>query len=212
MRNHVSICVEHCSNNTEKVNGECKTGSCSVVENMGSERASNNVDDNYDEKSENGEDCDNHSLGSWKGSEIVFGSFPEDFSSVLQSRPAVVETASPPMRWADMTQENEFDEEEEEEDEQRDSSRKGFDASSVKTPEKPKLSRDQRENLRLINVKRKKDFICLERVKGKIVNVLDGLELHTGVFSAVEQKRIVDQVYQLQEKGRRGELKSNFLF
>ncbi|KAG7557242.1 Oxoglutarate/iron-dependent dioxygenase [Arabidopsis suecica] len=60
-----------------------------------------------------------------------------------------------------------------------------------------------------MHVKRKKDFICLERVKGKIVNVLDGLELHTGVFSAVEQKRIVNQVYQLQDKGRKGELREH---
>ncbi|KAG7584209.1 Oxoglutarate/iron-dependent dioxygenase [Arabidopsis suecica] len=203
-----SLDPEHCCSNTEKADGECKTGSGSVVGNMGSERVSNSVDDNYDGKSENGEEFDNHSLGSWKESEIVFGSISEVLGSVLPSRPAVVETAIPRMSWADMTQEDEFeDDEEEEEEEQKDLSRKGFDASSMKTPEKPKLSRDQRENLRLMNVKRTKDFICLERVKGKIVNVLDGLELHTGVFSAVEQKRIVDLVYQLQEKGRKGELK-----
>lgn len=184
--------------------------------NLESDRTSNNVDDNYDGKSnkdvENGQDCDNHLLGTWKESKIVFGSFSEASSSVLPSRPAVVETASPRMSWADMTQEDELEDEEDEEEEQRDSGRKGFDASSMKTPEKPKLSREQRENIRLMNVKRKKDFICLERVKGKIVNVLDGLELHTGVFSAVEQKRIVDQVYQLQEKGQKGELKGSFLF
>ncbi|MCH96178.1 hypothetical protein A2U01_0017161 [Trifolium medium] len=34
-----------------------------------------------------------------------------------------------------------------------------------------------------------------------------GLELHTGIFSAAEQKRIVGYVASLQEKGRKGELK-----
>ncbi|CAH8338798.1 unnamed protein product [Eruca vesicaria subsp. sativa] len=134
--------------------------------------------------------------------EISFGTLSEVLGSVLPSRQAA-DTASPRMSWADMSQEDEFDEEEEDEDE----SRKAIDASPLKTPQKPKLSREQREDLRLKNVKRKKDFICLERVKGKLVNVVDGLELHTGVFSAVEQKRIVDIVYELQEKGRNGELR-----
>ncbi|KAG2323363.1 hypothetical protein Bca4012_058855 [Brassica carinata] len=137
-----------------------------------------------------------------KETEISFGTLSEVLGSVLPSRQAA-ETASPRMSWADMSQEDEFEEEEGEEEE----SRKAFDASPMKTPEKPKLSREQREDLRLRNVKRKKDFICLERVKGKLVNVVDGLELHTGVFSAVEQKRIVDKVYELQEKGRKGELR-----
>lgn len=137
-----------------------------------------------------------------KETEISFGTLSEVLGSVLPSR-QVAETASPRMSWADMSQEDEFEEEGDEEEE----SRKAFDASPMKTPEKPKLSREQREDLRLKNVKRKKDFICLERVKGKLVNVVDGLELHTGVFSAVEQKRIVDKVYELQEKGRKGELR-----
>lgn len=136
--------------------------------------------------------------------EISFGTLSEVLGSVLPSRQAA-ETASPRMSWADMSQDQE-DEFEEEEDE-------AIDASPMKkTPEKPKLSREQREDLRLKNVKRKKDFICLERFKGKLVNVVDGLELHTGVFSAVEQKRIVDKVYELEEKGRRGELRGSFLF
>lgn len=73
--------------------------------------------------------------------------------------------------------------------------------------EKPKLSRDQREYIRFTSVKRKKDFICLERVRGRIVNILEGLELHTCVFSAVEQTRIVNYVHELQELGMKGELK-----
>lgn len=132
--------------------------------------------------------------------EISFGTLSEVLGSVLPSRQAA-EKASPRMSWADMSQDQEDEFEEEEEDE-------AIDASPMKkTPEKPKLSREQREDLRLKNVKRKKDFICLERFKGKLVNVVDGLELHTGVFSAVEQKRIVDKVYELEQKGRRGELR-----
>ncbi|XP_061360945.1 RNA demethylase ALKBH9B-like [Gastrolobium bilobum] len=58
-----------------------------------------------------------------------------------------------------------------------------------------------------MNVRRKKDFICFERVHGKLVNILKGLELHMGIFSAAEQKRIVSYVASLQEMGRKGELK-----
>ncbi|ONK57249.1 uncharacterized protein A4U43_C10F18130 [Asparagus officinalis] len=56
-------------------------------------------------------------------------------------------------------------------------------------------------------VRRKKDFRCMERVRGRLVNVLEGLELHTGVFSVEEQKKIVDYVYDIQEKGRKGMLR-----
>ncbi|KAG0500625.1 hypothetical protein HPP92_000697 [Vanilla planifolia] len=59
----------------------------------------------------------------------------------------------------------------------------------------------------LAHVRRKKDFKSLERVKGRLINVLEGLELHTGVFSPAEQRRIVDCVYDFQEKGRRGLLR-----
>ncbi|KAF3599242.1 hypothetical protein F2Q69_00032792 [Brassica cretica] len=105
------------------------------------------------------------------------------------------ETASPKMSWDDMTQEDGLNEEEQKVNE-----------DSMRTPQKRKLSRDEREQYRFINVKRMKVFSCYEKVKGRRVDILDGLELHTGVFSAAEQKRIVDYVYELQEKGRKGEL------
>ncbi|XP_074565031.1 LOW QUALITY PROTEIN: RNA demethylase ALKBH9B-like [Curcuma longa] len=56
-------------------------------------------------------------------------------------------------------------------------------------------------------VKRKKDFKKIEKVHGRLVNVLEGLELHTGVFSPAEQKQIVDCIYEFQKKGRNGELR-----
>lgn len=91
-----------------------------------------------------------------------------------------------------MTLDDEFNGEEY----QKDSSGEAFD----------KLFREQREHTRVINVKRKRDFVCLEKINGEIVNILEGLELHTEVFNAAEQKRIVDKVCELQEKGRKGEL------
>ncbi|KAH0940606.1 hypothetical protein HID58_000243 [Brassica napus] len=106
------------------------------------------------------------------------------------------ETASPKMSWDDMTQEDGFNEEEEQKVRE----------DTTKTPQKRKLSRDEREQFRFVNVKRMKVFSCYEKVKGRRVDILEGLELHTGVFSAAEQKRIVDYVYELQEKGRKGEL------
>ncbi|XP_010548289.1 PREDICTED: uncharacterized protein LOC104819751 [Tarenaya hassleriana] len=174
-----------------------------------------NVDDGKSAgSSENGGDLDTHSLGSWKdGGSNISESVAETSSSALISQSPVAETASPRMSWADMSQEDELEEEEEQREggesggQAADASLSPGDLPVTKTPEKPKLSREQRENIRLTNVKRKKDFICLERVRGRIVNIVDGLELHTGVFSAVEQKRIVDFVYELQEKGRKGELK-----
>ncbi|KAJ6798372.1 Uncharacterized protein M6B38_211625 [Iris pallida] len=71
----------------------------------------------------------------------------------------------------------------------------------------PALSREQREAMRFAMVKRKKDFRHMERVGKRTINVVEGLELHTGVFSAAEQKRIVDCVYDFQEKGQKGQLR-----
>ncbi|XP_020673992.1 RNA demethylase ALKBH9B-like [Dendrobium catenatum] len=62
------------------------------------------------------------------------------------------------------------------------------------------------EAVRFANV-RKNDFKHWERVRGRLINILDGLELHTSVFSSAEQRRIVDCVYDFQEKGRKGRLR-----
>lgn len=59
---------------------------------------------------------------------------------------------------------------------------------------------------RFSQVGRKKNFVHNERVNGKAINVLQGLELHTGVFSPEEQKKIVESVYEYQRMGRKGEL------
>lgn len=147
------------------------------------------------------ENCDSHSLGSWK--DVAEGAAGNSVS--------VVEVPSPRMSWADMAQEDdEFGEDSHEED---NSSANVVVFGSipcetkVSVREKPTLSREQREHIRFMNVRREKDFICFERVNGKLVNILQGLELHTGIFSAAEQKRIVSYVTSLQEMGRNGELK-----
>jgi alkylated DNA repair protein alkB family protein 5 len=162
------------------------------------------------------DNCETTSLGSWKDG-ADGGPEPVDPEPSTSRSPSHHR-----MSWADMAQEEEddFGGEEEEEDEVVDSSEIGkrsvdVNAStgalrvSVKAIEKPKpnLSREQREYIRFMDVERKKDFICLERVGGKIVNIVQGLELHKGIFSAAEQKRIVDYVYELQEMGRKRELK-----
>ncbi|WZY97085.1 hypothetical protein YC2023_069414 [Brassica napus] len=76
--------------------------------------------------------------------------------------------------------------------------------------EKHKFSMEQRKLIQVMNVKRKRDFLCLEKVNGEMVNILEGLELHTDVFNAAEQQKIVDKVCELQEKARKGELKRAF--
>lgn len=125
-------------------------------------------------------------------------------ASSIEGSDTPVETSAPRVLWADMSQDNEHQGEEDEEQEQLEATKRG---SSNVVKKKPKLSRDQRERIRFLNVKRKKDYVCFERVNGKSVNILQGLELHTGIFSGVEQKRIVDFVYKLKEMGEKGELK-----
>lgn len=155
--------------------------------------------------------CDGNSLGSLKDG-ATGSSEPVLEASTSELTWGSLGTPSPRMSWADMAQEDEL-EEEDDYDEESDNKRL-VDTNNAtgglrisKVIEKPKLPRDQREYIRFMNIKRKKDFICLERCNGKLVNVVEGLELHTGIFSAVEQKRIVDHVYMLEEKGKRGELK-----
>ncbi|XP_071702253.1 RNA demethylase ALKBH9B-like [Rutidosis leptorrhynchoides] len=152
---------------------------------------------------------DTNSLGSWKdGANWASEQVEKTSRTEWVQSPEHVKSTGPKMSWADMAQE-EFEADEEEE-------ARGLFGNSGQTegPVKGKaigkteLSREQRERIRFTNVTRKKDFICLERVNGKIVNVVDGLELHSGVFSLVEQKKIVDFVYELQEKGKNGKLKA----
>lgn len=138
------------------------------------------------------DNCDTHSLGSWKDG--------EDANS------SILGTPTPRMSWADMAQED--DEFGEEEHESNNNNVVVADSNpSEAVTEKPTLPREQREYIRFMNVGREKDFRCFERVNGKFVNILEGLELHTGIFSAAEQRRIVNYVSELQEMGRKGELK-----
>ncbi|XP_059652876.1 RNA demethylase ALKBH9B-like [Cornus florida] len=182
--------------------------------------SSNNVDLN--EISDNQDNCDSNSLGSWKdGADMndtadtnLLESWKDGangwldpvgestLTSGMTCSPSHVESRR--MSWAEMAQEDEL----EEENESNGHALSGEVIMAAKDRPKPELSRDQREYIRFNNVQRKTDYICLERVKGRIVNILDGLELHTGVFSAAEQKRIVDLVYLLEEKGKNGELKA----
>ncbi|XP_062102561.1 RNA demethylase ALKBH9B [Humulus lupulus] len=182
------------------------------------EQISDNQAEHFDGNSVgSGKDRDDtNSLGSWKDGENGSSEPVHEPSSEGACEPSSMETPSPRMSWADMALEDELEEEggdEEEEEDQQSSKRVVNDNVSTgelrtsKVIQKPKLSREQREYIRFTSVQRKKDFICLERIEGKIVNIVDGLELHTGIFSAAEQKRIVDYVYMLEEKGRRGELK-----
>jgi len=76
----------------------------------------------------------------------------------------------------------------------------------VTTPSR-QLSVAEREQRRLLGLKARKDFMCMERVDGRLLNVVEGLELHMGVFSAAEQTRLVNMVYDFQTKGRQQQLR-----
>lgn len=69
---------------------------------------------------------------------------------------------------------------------------------------------NDKEYDRFMNVGRKKDFKCFEKIRGRNINILEGLELHTRVFNAAEQEVIVDYVYMLQEMGKKGQFKGKF--
>nr|GME16158.1 RNA demethylase ALKBH5-like [Ipomoea batatas] len=75
--------------------------------------------------------------------------------------------------------------------------------ASVSRNQAPAISRvtdkglseeEKREQTKFAQVKRKKGFVHYERVDGKKVNVVQGLELHTGIFDAEEQMKIVEQM------------------
>lgn len=84
----------------------------------------------------------------------------------------------------------------------------------VSSPFDDGISDEQKEYIRFSKVGRKKDFVHMEKVSGRSTNVLQGLELHTKVFNAEEQKKIVEYVYSLQRMGQKGELRGTcrFLF
>ncbi|XP_068645872.1 RNA demethylase ALKBH9B isoform X2 [Aristolochia californica] len=174
-------------------------------ENVGDDNNPGPVEDGPDSPQSHGT-CDTNSIGSWK--DTVNESY-ENANHISTASDPTYDSPATRLSWADMAQEDEH----EEGGGGGSLSRTWADDCEIageketSNQKKPSLPRDQREHIRFMNVQRKKDFICLERVKGKIVNILDGLELHTGVFSAAEQKRIVDFVYDLQEKGKNGELK-----
>ncbi|KAH6760063.1 2-oxoglutarate and oxygenase superfamily protein [Perilla frutescens var. frutescens] len=183
---------------------QCKEdpGNCSA-HSTGSTKDSADAD-NYD-------DADTHSLGSWKDEADQLSEHAAEGSSTTETLNSSVQVASPRLKksWADMTLEDELPEEENDGSngtvDANDSSAEG--TSIIEAKPKVALSRDQREYIRFNGVQRKKDFICLERIHGKLVNIVDGLELHKGVFSAAEQKRIVEYVEQLREMGKNGQLK-----
>ncbi|KAH0468933.1 hypothetical protein IEQ34_002165 [Dendrobium chrysotoxum] len=52
----------------------------------------------------------------------------------------------------------------------------------------------------------KKNYVCLERINRRLVNILDSLELHICIFNSMEQKEIVEFIYNLQNRGRKNEL------
>ncbi|GAB4847522.1 hypothetical protein Ancab_026581 [Ancistrocladus abbreviatus] len=172
------------------------------------------------------DNCDTHSLGSWKdeAETNALGSWKDgatgwsDLAPVANAsggslRDMVIDLGSvdPPtarMSWADMAREDEMVVEEDNDgSKQSGHGNMPSEEPSEEVRSTTKLSRNQREYIRFMNVKRKKDFICLERVNGKSLNILQGLELHIGVFSGAEQKRIVDFICDLLEMGEKGELK-----
>ncbi|XP_028753255.1 RNA demethylase ALKBH9B-like isoform X2 [Neltuma alba] len=69
------------------------------------------------------------------------------------------------------------------------------------------LSEEQKEHIRFSLVGRKKNFVYIERIGRRDINVLHGLELHNQVFNPEEQRNIIKYVDKLQEMGQKGQFK-----
>lgn len=69
------------------------------------------------------------------------------------------------------------------------------------------LPEEQKEHIRCSLVRREKDFVHVERIEGRDINILQGLELHQNVFNAEEQRNIVKYVYKLQKMAQNGQFK-----
>ncbi|KAH7425808.1 hypothetical protein KP509_11G072400 [Ceratopteris richardii] len=68
-------------------------------------------------------------------------------------------------------------------------------------------SKEEKVEDRALRIGRKKCFTCTEYIEdGQPVNILEGLELHTNVFSHSEQRRIIKFIWNLQQKGRNRDL------
>ncbi|KAK9286565.1 hypothetical protein L1049_014964 [Liquidambar formosana] len=80
--------------------------------------------------------------------------------------------------------------------------------SGVSSFNDDELLDEQNEGVRFSQVGRKKDYVHIERIGGKAMNVLKGLELHTRVFNVEEQRKIVECVYSLQRMGQKGQLRA----
>ena len=85
--------------------------------------------------------------------------------------------------------------------------RKGSNSQSYELSNGRDSEEEQNEHIRASQVVREEEFVYFERINGKPTNVLQGLELHTGVFNAEEQRKIVECVYDFQTMGQRGQLR-----
>ena len=87
-----------------------------------------------------------------------------------------------------------------------------YPASPSRTKSKDSPWNDN-EYSQFIQVKQKKDFVCIEKINGKPINILEGLELHTKVFNITEQNQLLAFISQLQDQGRKKQLKGiDFFF
>jgi hypothetical protein len=71
-------------------------------------------------------------------------------------------------------------------------------------------SANSADSARMQRVIRKKDYCLMERIQGANINVLEGLELHKGVFDDVEQQELIKFIYHLQELGRNKKVHREF--
>ncbi|KAL9258298.1 RNA demethylase ALKBH9B-like protein [Drosera capensis] len=133
---------------------------------------------------------------------IDLASKNDDCSSPSMDRDYRKEEEQAGGRWMDGLSDHSFEYSE------KDSSRRRYGNEGDVSKKAIMPSKNESELHSFLQVKRKMDFICLERIDRNLVNVLEGLELHNDVFDAYKQKAIVDYIYDLQDMGRKQKLRA----
>ena len=63
------------------------------------------------------------------------------------------------------------------------------------SPVTNELSEKQKEQIQLSQGSKNKNYVYIERINEKNINIIEGLEQHIEVFNIEEQKSIVEYIY-----------------
>ncbi|CAM6127182.1 unnamed protein product [Calypogeia fissa] len=129
--------------------------------------------------------------------------------SSLSEMSTVQSASSPSQRLGEPNEEKLPDQGSREQGDRDGSSSTKLEGSEVLSSEKSSTDSFQSagdDDQRIANIKTTKGYSCMEQLDGKMVNTLDGLELHEKVFDKFESTRLINFVQDIRAAGKRGEL------